>query len=189
MLSEAQRVARATRVGASEVSGLLGEHRYVQPHNIYDRIVLGESWTAEAGSPAWVGQRLEPHLLKMAREAFGLHARLTSRPAIHPTLPMSASADGFAKDYLVEVKVTSAWGFETKGLPSYVRDQCVVQAALYRKPVVHVVVLSGSRFWYESVEADAERFAVLEEAVADFERHHLIPHIRPPQPSDFRNAK
>lgn len=188
MLSTAQRAARASRVGASEVAGLLHEHRFVEPVNIYDRIVDGVGWVPELGSPAWVGTMLEPHLLRMARQTFGLTARLTSLPAVHPTLPLSASADGLARDYLVEVKVTSAF-YPEKPLPSYITDQCVVQAALYRKPVVHVVILNGSRFWTERVEADADRFMVLEEAVAAFERDHLIPRIRPPQPLAFSGRK
>lgn len=188
MLSDQQRAARASRVGASEVSALLGEHRFIEPANIYDRIVDGISWEPEPGSPAWVGAQLEPTVMRMARLAFGLNARLTSRPAVHPSLPLSASADGLAADYLVEVKVTSAF-YPERPLPAYIIDQCIVQAELYAKPVVQVVILNGSRFWLERVDADADRFAILLEAVAAFERDHLRPRIRPPQLAAFSGAK
>ena len=188
-LSPAQAAARARRVGASEVTALLGEHKFSTPRHVYDRIVYGDVVSADLGSPMWVGQVLEPQLLRMAREAFGLRARATQRPAIHPTLPMSASADAIAKDYLVEIKVTSAWGYHQGEMPQYVYDQCVTQAALYRKPVVYLVVLNGSRFWHEPVAADADRFALLEDAVRRFDIEHLTPRIRPPAPTSFSGSR
>jgi hypothetical protein len=184
MLSPAQRDARATRIGASEVAALplIDAHPFTTPERIFDRLVYGIS--AEVTPRMQVGQLLEPAVLSLARRLLGLPLVGCGRPYVHPELPLCASPDAYAgPGALAEVKVTGAW---SDRLPDYVRWQAMTQLLLTGRRLCYVVVLSGSELTYQTVEADPDAFALIGAAVRDYRDRYLIPGIRPePKPLVF----
>lgn len=178
VLSASQREARATRVGASEVAALMGEHPYMTESDVYARIVDGVS--REPSINMLVGAALEPHVLKLARDLLGLTgARGCSRAYIHPTLPLCASPDAFyGRTGLVEVKVTGAWS----AIPGHVWWQCQTQTMLTGRPFVVLVVLAGSALTSHVIDSDHDAHMRIYEEVYRFNREHLIPRVPPVTP-------
>jgi hypothetical protein len=182
VLTAAQAQARATRVGASEVAALVGEHPYLTPLEVYQRLVEGHQ--VEVNQAMRVGSLLEGPVLMLARRLEGLRSLACTRAYVHPSLPLSASPDAYAFPHrghpkgLVEVKVTYAWA----ELPAYVYWQAQTQLLLTHRPVCWVVALTGSRLTTVLVEADPADQDRIEAAVEAFERDHLVPRIPPAGP-------
>lgn len=178
VLSASQREARATRVGASEVAALMGEHPYMTESDVYARIVDGVS--REPSINMLVGAALEPHVLKLARDLLGLTgARGCSRAYIHPTLPLCASPDAFyGRTGLVEVKVTGAWS----AIPGHVWWQAQTQMMLTARDFVVLVVLAGSSLTSVNIVHDLHAWARIIQEVGRFNENHLGPRIRPVTP-------
>jgi len=184
-LSKQQATARATRVGASEVAQLTGSSGFGGPTAVYDRLT-GAVGPLEKNRNMLVGIYLERHVLIMARRFMGLLSTPCWRAYVHKSLPLTASPDAYAKPYgswpkgLVEVKVTSSrWN----GIvPLYVVDQVQAQMWLTKRDLCHVAVLSGSYLDVITVERDEERIELIKRTLEAFDRDHLTPRIRPPEP-------
>lgn len=190
MLSSAQREARRTRVGASEVAALLTPpcHPFTTPRAIYDRITEGAE--VEVNAAMLDGALAEPHVLAMARRKWRLRARASTHAYTHPVLPVTASPDALLLDGegLVEVKTTSAkWLAQP---PGYVVAQVQCQLWLTRRNYAQVVVWNG-RLSMFTVERDADVITAIREGVRTFWARHLAPRIPPPGPDtrDFTLRK
>lgn len=172
--------ARATRVGASEVAGLMGLSPYNDPLSIYDRIVNGAQVKENLAMRA--GNYLEEHALVMAKWQ-GLRTRRAWRSYVHDSLPLVATPDAYAMPHrgyakgLAEVK-TMAWQ-PPAILPSHLM-QMQTQMALTDRPVCWHVALTGSRLTLTPVERDPAIWESIEWAVARFYLDHLLPK-RPPE--------
>jgi hypothetical protein len=179
MLSPAQRAARRSRVGASEVAALWGEHPYVTAADVWDRIVTG-AVRAPTGRMI-VGSELERPILRILTRWYSIRARPCWRAYVHTDVPLAASPDGYVPpDGLVEVKVTSAWTDATP--PPYVVAQVQAQLLLTRRAYCHVAVLRGALLDVGIIEADPLAQARIVDAVARFDAEYLRPRIRPPVP-------
>jgi predicted phage-related endonuclease len=177
VLSTAQREARATRIGASEVAAIMGEHPYMTPLDVYDRIVNGVQ--REQSINMAVGAYLEPYVLRMARDLLGIRSRACHRAYIHPTLPLCASPDAYSGPHgLVEVKVSGAW---SKGRPGAFW-QVQTQMMLTGRDWCDIVALAGSNLTVERVDADVSAWARIISEVNRFNDEHLTPRVPPVLP-------
>lgn len=177
VLSTRQREARATRVGASEVAALMGEHPYMTPLDVYDRIVNGVQQPESINMR--VGAYLEPYVLRMARDLLGVKSRACHRAYVHHTLPLCASPDAYSGPHgLVEVKVSGAW---SRGRPGAFW-QVQTQMMLTGRDWCDIVALSGSNLTVERFDADVSAWAKIAEVVAAFNVLYLAPRIPPVLP-------
>lgn len=177
VLSAKQREARATRVGASEVAALMGEHPYMTALDVYDRIVNGVQ--REATINMAVGAYMEPYVLRMARDLLGIRSRACSRAYVHPTLPLCASPDAYSGPHgLVEVKVSGAWSKTGPGAFWQVQTQMMLTG----RDWTDIVVMAGSNLTVERVAANVQAWADIYTEVYRFNRDHLTPRIPPVQP-------
>lgn len=184
VLSAAQRKARATRIGASEVAAIMGEHPYMTALDVYERIVYGA--VRETTVPMLVGQMLEPAVLRLARDILGIPSRACSRSYVHPTLPLCASPDAYSGPTgLVEVKVTGAWNNGA----SWAFWQVQTQLMLTGRAYCEVVALQGSMLTSFTVRPDPAAFGRIREEVERFEREHLTPRVAPVKPEFVFRAK
>lgn len=186
-LTERQREARRTRVGASEVAALVPEvgHPFTTPARIYARIVDGVE--AETNEAMQDGQLAEAHVLAMARRKWRLRARACVHAYVHPTLPVTASPDALLLDGmgLVEVKTTSAlWQSQP---PTAVVYQVQCQLWLTHRSYAQVVVWNGRLRMY-TVERDPDVITAIEDGVRVFRDRYLYPGI-PPAPDVFSTAE
>jgi len=174
VLSAKQREARATRVGASEVAAIMGEHPYMTALDVYDRIVNGTQ--RDQTINMMVGAYMEPYVLRMARDLLGIRSRACSRPYIHPTLPLCASPDAYSGPHgLVEVKVTGAWSKAASGAFWQVQTQMMLTG----RDWTDVVVMAGSNLTVERVDADVSAWVTITSEVERFDRLHLAPRVPP----------
>jgi hypothetical protein len=184
MLTTAQRQARASRIGASEVAALLERHPFITPADVYRRIVEGDA--PEPNAAMIDGKLAEPHVLAMARAKWRIRARACGRGYTHPSLPVTASPDATIDDGvgLVEVKTTSAlWADQP---PAYVLDQVQCQLWLTHRSYAHIVVWNGRLRLY-TVERDQDHIDELMLAVTRFTAAHLEPRIAPALPFASRD--
>ena len=177
VLSAKQREARATRVGASEVAAIMGEHPYMTALDVYDRIVNGTQ--RDQTINMMVGAYMEPYVLRMARDLLGIRSRACSRAYIHPTLPLCASPDAYSGPHvLVEVKVSGAWSKTGPGAFWQVQTQMMLTG----RDWTDVVVMAGSNLTVERIEANPDAWGDIYMRVYRFSRDHLTPRIPPVQP-------
>ncbi len=177
VLSAKQREARATRVGASEVAALMGEHPYMTALDVYDRIVNGVQ--REATINMAVGAYMEPYVLRMARDLLGIRSRACSRAYVHSTLPLCASPDAYSGPHgLVEVKVSGAWSKTGPGAFWQVQTQMMLTG----RDWTDIVVMAGSNLTVERVDAEPSAWVKIVEEVAWFYAWHLAPRRPPVQP-------
>ena len=177
VLSAKQREARATRVGASEVAALMGEHPYMTALDVYDRIVNGVQ--REATINMAVGAYMEPYVLRMARDLLGIRSRACSRAYVHPTLPLCASPDAYSGPHgLVEVKVSGAWSKTGPGAFWQVQTQMMLTG----RDWTDIVVMAGSNLTVERVDAEPSAWVKIVEEVTRFALDHLYANKPPVQP-------
>jgi len=136
-LTERSLSLRATRVGASEVGAIMGLDPFRGPMAVWERIALGK--TTEPSSAMRLGSELEIPIARAWAARAGVQFRANSYTRTRGNL--AATADGFAKDALVEIKLSFYGGIWANGLPEHVRWQAIAQSAVYRRPLVLVVAL------------------------------------------------
>lgn len=136
-LTERSISLRATRVGASEVGAVMGVDPFRGPMSVWERLVLGK--TKEPSSAMRLGSELEIPIAKAwaARSGVRFRANDYTRTDGH----LAATADGFAREALVEIKLSFYGGIWANGLPEHVRWQAVAQSCVYHRPLVIVVAL------------------------------------------------
>lgn len=177
VLSTAQRAARATRVGASEVAALFGEHPYMTEADVYARIVDGVQ--REPSINMLVGAYMEPYVLRMARDLLGVPSRACSRAYVHDTLPLCASPDAYSgPEGLAEVKVSGAFIRPSPATFWQVQTQMLLARRLW----VDVVMLQGSSLTVTRIEKDWDACRRLVMEVKRFNDQHLLPRIPPVTP-------
>lgn len=168
VLTERSLSVRATRVGASEVGSIMGIDPFRGPMSVWERIVLGK--TPEPSSAMRLGSELEIPIAKAWAERAGVPFRSNTytRTAGH----LAATADGFARGALVEIKLSFYGGIWANGLPDHVRYQAVAQSIVYRRPLVIVVALiAGELREYEVRPTREERAEVRFHVNAFMERY------------------
>ncbi len=183
-LNDAQRAARLTRVGASEVSALLGDNPFMNERDVFDRI-MGTN-VVEVNEAMRMGNFLEPVFPAILKWR-GMVTRTCHRAYVHSTLPLSATPDLYANPHagnprgLVECKVSSAT-MHQGNLPPGWYWQLQTQLMLAKRMTGYLAVLSGSRLVLETVQADSEAQDKVLEAVDRFDRLYLTPGNRPDAP-------
>src|SRR4029077_20863261 len=183
-LTTAQHEARRSRIGASEVGALLGPHPYTDPARIYARIVDGPA--PEKSSRAMqAGHALESAIGEVAAKSEGLRLRACSRTYVHPTVPLAASPDFYARDVagsrgLLEVKLSREWSDWSDGPPPWYVWQVRAQLALTGRPWAYLAALVGTAITVHRIERDFSLELELLEAVERFAVAHLIPR-KPPE--------
>jgi predicted phage-related endonuclease len=182
-LTTAQHEARRSRIGASEVGALLGPHPYTDPARIYARIVDGPE--PEKSSRAMqAGHALESAIGEVAAKSEGLRLRACSRTYVHPTVPLAASPDFYARDVagsrgLLEVKLSREWSDWSDGPPPWYAWQVRAQLALTGRPWAYLAALVGTSITTHRIERDYGLELEMLEAVERFAVEHLIPRIPP----------
>lgn len=182
-LTTAQHEARRSRIGASEVGALLGPHPYTDRARIYARIVDGPD--PSKSSPAMkAGHALESAIGEVAAKSEGLRLRACSRTYVHPTLPLAASPDFYARDVvgspgLLEVKLSREWSDWSDGPPPWYAWQVRAQLALTGRPWAYLAALVGTAIQTYRIERDFGLELEMLDAVEAFAVRHLIPR-KPP---------
>ena len=184
-LNAQQREARASRVGASEVSALTGSSKYHTPADVARRILLGEQ--RESNEAMRIGSLLEDRFPPMLKWR-GMVVRRCHRAYVHPdpAVALSATPDFYAKPWagnprgLVEAKVSSA--FVADSVPPWWEDQIQVQLGLAGRQLGYLAVLNGSKLSLVEVPFDPVHFAYLVGLVREFTESYLVPRIIPPDP-------
>lgn len=178
--------ARQGRIGASDVPVLMGTVPWGSPREVYRRVLgLDGDDVREVTTRMRMGNMLEPVVLRALRWR-GLVTIRCWRGYVHPTLPLSASPDAYARPWgewpagLVEVKATAARWMDQP--PPGVMDQVQVQLMLTGRPVVHVAVLTGADLKVYPVTPDPIRQDEILETVALFVEEHLRPRHEPVDP-------
>lgn len=183
--SEAGRLIRATRVGASEVAALIDPdcHPFTSPADIYARIVEGVERSPTGTTRMRLGNDLEGYVAKRWRELSGRSIMRATRTYAHADVALAATPDFYVPhDAILECKVDrGGWSDEWADLPRRVFWQVVGQLACTGRDTGYVAALVGSELRRYVVERDATAEAELIDAVARFERDHLVPRV-PPSP-------
>jgi putative phage-type endonuclease len=182
LTAENERI-RAENVSASEVGALLGEHPYMTPEGIYDRL-KGLAPEREANEAMDTGSFMEGAILRLAEKRLKVRARANSRTYVHPQVRLCATPDALVLGTppgLIECKLSGRvelW----RTLPEYVEWQVRAQMACTNRDTVAVCVLVGAGLRTFLLIRDPLLEAQLLEAVDTFWSDHIVPGIRPETP-------
>lgn len=186
-LTAANHAIRAVNVTASEVGALLGEHPYMTPGNIYDRL-LGSRQVVPTLAMEF-GSAAEPILKRMAERALGSTIRMNSKTYQHPRVHLCATPDatihhvaspfgaGQVRD-IVEFKTSWSQNRWRDGLPPDIEWQVRAQLACTHRQRAIVYVFCGVEKVY-TVTRERNRENRMTQAVERFWQEHWLPRIRP----------
>lgn len=181
---------RTTGVGASEVSGILGQSPFRTPVGVWmEKVGLG-GYGAETDAMR-NGTALEGGILAVAAETRGQRMtrnRVTFKHASWPDVPLFATPDGFTRrrDAVVEVKLVGhRWGDWRDGPPTYVQTQVQSQMAVFpRASHAVVVALIGSDVRTFEIEADRVMAEAITSDVRSWWEAYVRTEIAPPAETD-----
>ena len=169
---------RATRVGASEVGALMGNHPFVTPSDIWAR-VLGKSKPKPENDAMRLGTFLEESVANLWARETGRKVVKCSRTYAVPDVPLVATPDYYVPHHeLLECK-TSSNASMWSSLPDHVWWQAQAQLLATGRRVCHVAVLLGSHLRMFQVEASGIAQSDLIDTITAFWRNHVEPRIPP----------
>lgn len=159
-LTQESQALRATRVGASEVGAIMGIDPFRGPLRVWERLTLGTE--TQPSERMRLGSALEEPIARFWSRETGERVRLNRYTHVRGRL--AATADGFTRGGLLEVKWSSysdAWG---NGLPEHIYWQCVAQSWVWRGPqrrrVTVVALVEGKLREFTVEPTRAERLEV-----------------------------
>lgn len=171
-LTQASHDLRATRVGASEVGAILGVDPFRGAMTVWERLTMGKE-TAPSERMR-LGSALEVPIARFWAKENGERVRLNR--LTHVRGHLAATADGFTRGGLLEVKFSSysdAWG---QGLPEHIYWQCVAQSWVWRGPQrrrVTVAALVEGKMRTHTVEPTRAERLWVRDAVDRFWRLYI----------------
>jgi putative phage-type endonuclease len=183
-------LVRARCVTASEVGALLGEHPYMTPERIWERL----NGLAEPTVPneyMETGTHMESAILRLAEKRLGIRARANPYTYQHPVVPLCATPDALviagsltldAVPGLIEIKLsgrTDLW----RSVPEYVEWQVRAQMACTGRRTAAIAVLVGSGLRTFILEYDPLAELRLTDAVTTFWTEHMLTGVRPVTPT------
>jgi len=159
-LTQASHDLRATRVGASEVGAVMGVDPFRGPMRVWERLVLGTE--TEPSERMRLGSALEVPIARFWAKERGERVRVNT--LTHVRGRMVATADGFTRGGLLEVKWSSYSDAWAGGLPEHIYWQCVAQSWVWRGPqrqrITVVALVEGKLREYLVEPTRAERMEV-----------------------------
>ena len=180
-LSAENRRIRALNVTASEVGALMGDHPYVTPGKIWDR--LNGAPGPEQNEAMANGSAMEPAIARLASHRLGVRLRACTKTYEHKTVPLCATPDYYVLGTppgLVEIKLSGSremWSRDDP--PDHVLWQVRAQMACANRDTVAICVLVGSGLRTYIIERDRFAEEAMLEAVDTFWTNHVITGIRP----------
>lgn len=184
-LTPANEAIRAMNVTASEVGALLGDHPYMTPEGIWDRLCSPFALQLEQSEQMQNGSFMEAAILRLAEKRLGIKARLNSRTYVHPKVRLCATPDALVAGTppgLVEIKLSGRvelW----RSVPEYVEWQVRAQMACTGRQTAAVCVFVGAGLRTFLLEREADKEAQLLQAVDTFWVDHIVTGVRPePRP-------
>lgn len=180
-LTERNHLIRSQNVSASEVGALMGEHPYMTPERIWDRLVSPFPMEFTANEFMENGTFMEPAIAALAARRLRLRLRANSKTYVHPTVRLCATPDYLVLGTppgLVEIKLSGnhdMW----RSIPSHVEWQVRAQLACTKRETAAVCVLVGSGLRTFLLERDALLEEELLEAVDRFWNVNVVGLQRP----------
>jgi predicted phage-related endonuclease len=186
MLTEADLALRRTGITSTDITRLVGESPWGNACDVYAEKIAGDEGRREATLYQRIGHTLEPLVLELISEQFGV--TLDRSPTIAcADIPWAlATPDGVGSACVGEAKVKSVsfarpaeWDDDDTP-PAFVVVQATWHCIVKRVPVCYVGALLGAKPKFYIVERDPSLESVLLEEGERFYREHLVPHIPPP---------
>lgn len=197
-LTAANDKIRSENVTASEVGALLGEHPYMTPEKIYDRLT-GATSPEPPNEFMDTDSHMEAAILRLAEKRLGIRARQNSRTYVHPkvrlcatpdALVLTATDDRYERTFvveavpgLVEVKLSGRQDL-WRSVPEHVEWQVRAQMACTGRRTAAIAVLVGAGLRTFILEHDPWQEERLLTAVDDFWTQHIVPGVRPEPTTD-----
>lgn len=142
------------------------------------------------------GTRLEPYILDMIRDEYGLRIAATNQRYIDPEMDfLAAEIDAETEDgENIEIKTVhpfkaKEWGeHETDQLPLHYVAQVQHGLGVRGRRVCRVFALIGDELKPYVVERDDETIAAMRERCAEFWTRYVLPKVRPPLDYEHRDV-
>lgn len=156
-LTERSHSLRASRVGASEVGAVMGLDPFRGPLRVWERLTMGKE--VEPSERMRLGSALEVPIARFWAAERGERVRMNTYT--HTRGNIAATADGFTRGGLLEVKWSSYSDMWGDGLPEHIYWQAVAQSWVWRGPqrrrVTVVALVEGALREYTVEPTRAER--------------------------------
>lgn len=177
---------RRSGIGASEVSGLIGQSPWATPAGIWMEKVGMTTGRPSSGSMR-TGTALEAALLAIAADLADVRLKRNRTTFVHaawPEVPLFATPDGFTprRAGVVEIKLVGYRGSDwSDGPPPYVETQVQAQMAVHGRATFALVgALIGSEVRTFEVPRDPVLIEAIETDVRDFWASFVGPEVAPP---------
>ena len=200
-LTPTNNLIRGRNVTASEVGALMGEHPYMSPGRIFDRLT-GAATLQLPNLAMDFGSDAEPILARFAQRMLETsmspaiygptRVRLNAQAFQHPRVRLCATPDAFVyrrdldgaldTDLLVELKLSWSQNRWRSGLPPDIEWQARAQLACTHRKRVIVYVFTGTEHVY-IVDRHVGKERRMTQAVERFWRDHIDTGIRPQDPA------
>lgn len=185
---------RTKFIGGSDIAAILG----ISPWRTATDLWLDKIRPrVEDSSNAQVkrrGQRLEPYIVDMIRDEYGLSITARNERYVDADVPFfAAEIDAEAGDENIEIKTVHPfksrdWGDEDSDeLPLHYAAQAQWGLGIRRAPRCRVFALIGDDLRHFVVERDDETIAAMRQRALDFWQTFVIPKVQPPL--DFADSK
>lgn len=180
-LTAANDEIRMQNVTASEVGALMGEHPYMTPELIWDRLCSPFALERVTNEYMETGSFMENAILRLAEKRLGFHARSNSRTYVHKQVRLCATPDAFVLGQppgLVELKLSGRpelW----RQVPEFVEWQVRAQMACTGRETAAVCVLVGAGLRTFLLEREADKEAALLARVDRFWIENIVARVRP----------
>lgn len=190
MITACQRLERRQHIGSSDAAAIVGVDPWRNAGDVYwSKLAETED---RPNSAMQIGNRMEPVLLDLAEERFGPIERSPLFVDDEFSI-LAANLDGIClrEEAVIEAKYVGPrsadfWGEpETDQVPDHVAIQVQHQmrccgAKVAYIPAAIVRPMSGLQFEFFRVSRDEELIDSLVDACLAFWKHHVEPHVPPP---------
>jgi putative phage-type endonuclease len=191
MLSERDIKIRATGIGSSEISAIVGENLFANAHDV---------WLAKLGlvepmvetDAMWLGHQLEPVIARRYIKETGVRLRRGHGTRRHSQNPWQVCTTDFhfaktdeqriVECKLVGMRVMHHWTLDADGAPPYVLTQAHWQMGVLGLSRCDVAVIFGgtAEFRIYQITFDSEVFAMLTEIGRKFWFDRVVARVPPP---------
>lgn len=185
---------RTKYIGGSDIAAILGISPYKTAIDLWLDKTTPPAEDNRNAAAKRRGQRLEPYVLDMIREEFGITVTARNQRYRDAHVPyFAAEIDAETDDENIEIKTvhpfkSKEWGdLQTDQLPLHYVAQVQWGLGVRPKARTRVFALIGDDLRPYVVERDDETIAALREKAAEFWEQYVLPGLRPP--FDFKDGK
>jgi putative phage-type endonuclease len=185
---------RSKFLGGSDIAAILGISPWKTATDLWiDKTTPpredGRNWQAKAR-----GTRMEPYIVDMIREEYGLQIVARNQRYIDADVPyFAAEIDAETADENIEIKTvhpfkSREWGdLDTDQLPLHYIAQVQWGLGVHRRQRCRVFALIGDDLRGYVVERDDETIAAMRDKAAEFWQRYVVADLRPPL--DYADSK